>query len=92
MKKIALLSFALAAGAAFAGEPASFNPEYTPGAYTRAEVRAEAINAVNSSALQQTGEVGQFAVETETGSVRAAAAVRDEGRQAARAYTTVGEV
>lgn len=92
MKKIALLSLVLAAGAAFAGEPASFNPEYTPGVATRAEVRADAINALNNDGLQQTGEVGQFAVESKTGQVRDTAAVRDEARQAARAFTTVGEV
>ncbi|MES2974129.1 MAG: DUF4148 domain-containing protein [Pseudomonadota bacterium] len=92
MKKIALASLILAAGAAFAGEPASFGPVYTPGAATRAEVRAEVINAVKSDALPQTGEVGQFAVEAKSSAVRDTAAVRDEGRQAARAYATVGEV
>ena len=67
MKNIALLSLALAAGTAFAGEPGSYSPEYTPGIYTRAEVRADAINAANSYALQQTGEVGQFAVASTPG-------------------------
>jgi len=92
MKNIAILSIVLAAGTAFAGEPASFSPEYTPGVATRAEVRADAINAVNSDALPQTGEVGQFAFEAKSGVARDTAAVRDEGRQAARAHTTVGEV
>ena len=92
MKNIALLSLALAAGTAFAGEPGSYSPEYTPGIYTRAEVRADAINAANSYALQQTGEVGQFAVESSSGPARNNAAVRNEARQASTAYTPVGEV
>ncbi|MES2974141.1 MAG: hypothetical protein V4757_11070 [Pseudomonadota bacterium] len=92
MKKIALASLILAAGAAFAGEPASFSPVYTPGVATRAEVQAQTLDAVKNDNLPQTGEVGQFAFEGKSGTVRSTAAVRDEGRQAARAYTTVGEV
>jgi hypothetical protein len=92
MKKIALLSLVLAAGAAMAAEPASFDPQYTVGTATRAQVQAEAVQAVRNDTLPQTGEVGQFAVESKAGAARDAAAVRAEGRQASAAHTTIGEV
>ncbi len=93
MKKIALLSLVLAAGSVFAGEPASFDPTYTQGTFSRAEVQAQAVTAVKNDTLPQTGEVGQFAVESKSdGAARATAAVRAEGRQASAAHTTVGEV
>lgn len=92
MKKIALLSLVLAAGAAMAAEPGSFNPVYTQGTLTRAAVQAEFNSAAKNDVLPQTGEVGDFTVETKTAAARDAAAVRAEGRQAARAFTTVGEV
>ena len=93
MKKIALLSLVLAAGAAFAGEPASLDPITTQGTYSRTAVQAETVQAVKNDTLPQTGEVGEFAVETRAAGVaRETAAVRAEARQAARAYTTVGEV
>ena len=94
MKKIALLSLVLAAGAAFAAEPASLDPVTTQGSYSRAAVQADAVQAVKNDTLPQTGEVGEYAVETKAaaGAARETAAVRAEARQAARAYTTVGEV
>ncbi len=92
MKKIALLSLVLAAGAAMAAEPASFDPQYAAGTATRAQVQAEFVQAVKNDTLPQTGEVGAFAVDAQAGASRDAAAVRAEGRQAAAAHTTVGEV
>lgn len=93
MKKIALLSLVLAAGAAFAGEPASFDPTFTPGVASRAAVQADFQQALKSDSLPQTGEVGEFAVETRAqGVARQAAAVRAEGRVASRSYLVHGEV
>ncbi len=92
MKKIALLSLVLVAGSVFAAEPASFDPTYTQGSFSRAEVQTQTINAVKNDTLVQTGEVGEFAVANKAGAARDAAAVRAEGRQAAAAHTTVGEV
>jgi hypothetical protein len=92
MKKIALLSLVLAAGAAMAAEPASFDPQYTAGSFTRAQVQAEAVQAVKNDTLPQTGEVGQFAVESRSTGSRDRADVRAEARQATAAHLTFGEV
>jgi hypothetical protein len=92
MKKIALLSLVLAAGAAFAGEPASFDPTFTQGTFSRAAVQAELATAIKNDTLPQTGEVGQVDVVTKAAASRDVAAVRAEGRLAARAHTTIGEV
>ena len=92
MKKIALLSLVLAASAAFAGEPASFDPTFTPGSNSRAAVQAELATAIKNDTLPQTGEVGEVAVTTKASASRDVAAVRAEGRLAARAHTTIGEV
>ena len=92
MKKIALLSLVLAAGAAFAGEPASFDPTFTQGTFSRTAVQAELATAIKNDTLPQTGEVGQVAAVSKAVASRDVAAVRAEGRLAARAHTTVGEV
>lgn len=92
MKKLALLSLVLAAGAAMAAEPASYDPTYTQDNLTRAAVQADFSAAARADVLPQTGEVGEFAVETRAGAARDAAAVRAEGRLASRAHQTIGEV
>jgi hypothetical protein len=99
MKKIALLSLVLAtgatfaAGAAFAAEPASFDPVYAAGTATRTAVQADFSQAAKNDTLPETGEVGQYAVETKAaGAARDVAAVRAEGRLASRAHKVVGEV
>jgi hypothetical protein len=93
MKKIALLSLILAAGAAFAAEPASFDPVYVAGTATRTAVQADFSLAAKNDTLPDTGEVGQFAVETKAaGATREVAAVRAEGRLASRAHKVIGEV
>ncbi|CAN5672641.1 hypothetical protein BH11PSE7_BH11PSE7_30360 [soil metagenome] len=92
MKKLALLSLVLAAGAAFAGEPASFDPTFAPGTNNRAAVQAELASAIKNDTLPQTGEVGEVDSVTKVSASRDVAAVRAEGRLASRAHTTVGEV
>jgi hypothetical protein len=93
MKKIALLSLVLATGAAFAAEPASFDPSFSAGTATRATVQADFQQAAKNDTLPATGEVGEYAVETKAGGVaREVAAVRAEGRLASRAHKVVGEV
>ena len=93
MKKIALLSLVLAAGAAFAAEPASFDPVYSAGTATRAAVQADYNQAAKNDTLPSTGEVGEYAVETRADGVgREAAAVRTEGRLASSTHKVVGEV
>jgi hypothetical protein len=99
MKKTALLSLVLAAGAtfaagaAFAAEPASFDPVYVAGTATHAAVQADYNQAAKNDTLPETGEVGQFAVDTKAGgATRATAAVRAEGRLASRAHKVIGEV
>ena len=99
MKKIALLSLVIAtgaaftAGAAFAAEPASFDPVYSAGTATRAAVQADYSQAAKNGTLPETGEVGEFAVETKAvGAARDVAAVRAEGRLASRAHKVIGEV
>ena len=92
MKKIALLSLVLAAGAAMAQEPFS-TFETTPSTFARSTVQADYTAAAKAGNLPQTGEVGAYAVPQNTGAPRAVANVRDEARQAARTYsTTIGEV
>lgn len=98
MKNIALLSLVLAssvgfAGAAFAAEPASFDPVNVAGTASRAAVQADFQQALKSDTLPATGEVGDFAVETKSAGASAdRAAVRAEARLASRSYQTVGEV
>ena len=92
MKKIALLSLVLAAGAAFAGEPASFDPTFTPGTNSRAAVQADLTQAIKNDTLPQTGEVGAVSEVSKAASSRDVTAVRAEGRLAARAHATIGEV
>ncbi|RYX94559.1 MAG: hypothetical protein EOO28_14420 [Comamonadaceae bacterium] len=92
MKKIAILSLVLAAGAAMAQEPNSAF-DISPGTFNRAAVQAEYTAAVKSGNVAQTGEVGDFTVPSTGNSPRAVANVRHEARQAARTYsTTFGEV
>lgn len=91
-KQIAILSLVLAAGGAFAAEPASYDPTYAAGNLSRAQVQSETISAIKSGDVAQTGEVGEFAVDAVKGQVRDASSVRAEGRQAAASYATVGEV
>ena len=93
MKKIALLSLVLAAGTAMAAEPFSYEAPYTASTVTRSQVQAEFAAAAKNDTLPQTGEVGEFAVETKSnGASRERAAVQAEGRQAASSYLIRGEV
>ena len=92
MKKIALLSLVLAAGAAMAQEPFSAF-ETTPSTFARSAAQAQYTAAAKAGNLPQTGEVGASGVPQTTGTPRAVANVRDEARQAARTYSsTIGEV
>lgn len=88
MKKLAILSLVLAAGAAMAAEPGSYDPMTSTGAASRASVQAQ----VTPSARTQAGEVGPVAASVTTGMSRDTSAVRAEGRLATRAHQTIGEV
>jgi hypothetical protein len=92
MKKIAILSLVLAAGAAMAAEPASYDPSTTGSVATRAAVQAEFTQAFKGGMLPQTGEVGPVAVQSDTGAARDVGTVRAEARQATASYLTFGEV
>jgi len=93
MKKIALLSLVLAAGAAFAAEPASFDPVYSAGTATRAAVQADYSQAAKNDTLPSTGEVGAFDVAAKAAGVTLeAAVVRAEGRIASSTHLVRGEV
>ncbi len=91
MKNIAILSLVLVAGAAMAQEPNS-NFETSPGTFSRAAVQADYSAAVKNGSIAQTGEVGDFMVPQTGGAPRAVANVREEARQTARSFTTIGEV
>jgi hypothetical protein len=90
MKTLAILSLVLAAGAAMAAEPGSYNPSTAAGAWSRAEVNAEFSNAMKGDMLPQTGEVGTTSVATKANSSRDVAAVRAEARMAVRGHQTIG--
>ncbi|RYX94205.1 MAG: hypothetical protein EOO28_15570 [Comamonadaceae bacterium] len=92
MKKLAILSLVLAAGAAMATEPGSYDPSTAAGSWSRAAVKADFTSAMQSDMLPQTGEVGAFWVPSGSASSRATADVRAEGRMASRGYLVFGEV
>ncbi len=92
MKKIAIVSLVLAASAAMAAEPASYDPTSTGSVATRAAVQADFTQARTSGMLPQTGEVGPVAVQSDAGATRDVGTVRAEARQATASYLTFGEV
>ena len=92
MKKLAILSLVLAAGAVMAAEPGSYNPSTTGGSWSRAAVKADFTQAMKSDMLPETGEVGTFGVGSTTGESRDVAAVRAEARMVTRAHQTFGEI
>lgn len=88
MKKLAILSLVLAAGAAMAAEPGSYSPVNDSSINSRAEVKAEAAQAPRIAG----GEVGPVATNRKSTMPRDAAEVRAEGAWASQAYQTEGEV
>ena len=88
MKKFAILSLVLAAGAAMAAEPATYGPTNSTSINSRAAVKAE----VSQAPKMTTGEVGVVIINGKSAMPRDAASVRAEGAWASRAYQTVGEV
>jgi hypothetical protein len=90
MKTLAILSLVLAAGAAMAAEPGSYNPSTAPGAWSRAAVQADFSTAMKGDMLPQTGEVGTTSVTTTANTSRDVASVRAEARIAVRAHQTIG--
>ena len=90
MKKLAILSLVLAAGAAMAAEPGSFSPSTMGGAWSRAEVKADFSTAMKSDMLPETGEVGIIDVAPKASTSRDTESVRAEARIAVRAGQTIG--
>lgn len=88
MKKLAILSLVLAAGAAMAAEPGSYSPVNDSSINSRAAVKAEAAQAPRITA----GEVGPVVSDRKSAMPRDAAEVRAEGAWASRAHQTEGEV
>lgn len=88
MKKLAILSLVLAAGAAMATEPGSYSPTTSTSINSRAEVKAEVAQAPKMA----TGEVGPVIVNGKSAMPRDAAEVRAEAAWAGRTHQTVGEV
>ena len=90
MKKLAILSLVLAAGAVLAAEPGSYNPSTTGGTWSRAAVQADFSTAMKGNMLPQTGEVGTIAVAPKANASRDTASVRAEARIAVRAHQVIG--